>query len=61
MRGNWVLCPNYGICSATVYVQLGVGLNSEQRQRQNTDEFKCKLHLLTLGGLVNTTLYITTL
>ena len=32
---------------------LGVGLNSKQRQRQNTDEFRCKLHLLTLR-LINT-------
>ena len=35
---------------ATAYVQLGVGLNSKQRQRQNTDEFRCKLHLLLLDS-----------
>ena len=28
--------------------ELGVGLNLKQRQRQNTDGFRCKLHLLTL-------------
>ena len=27
---------------------LGVGLNLKQRQRQNTDGFSCKFHLLTL-------------
>ena len=27
---------------------LDVGLNLKQRQRQNTDGFSCKLHLLTL-------------
>ena len=27
---------------------LGVGLNSKQRQRQDTNVFSCKLHLLTL-------------
>ena len=26
---------------------LGVGLNSKQRQRQDTNGFSCKLHLLT--------------
>ena len=34
-------------------MQLGVGLNSKQRQKQNTDGFSCKLHLLTLE-LINT-------
>ena len=34
-------------------MQLGVGLNSKQRLRQNTDGFSCKLHLLTLE-LINT-------
>ena len=38
---------------ATAYVQLGVGLNLKQRQKQNKDEFRCKLHLLTLE-LINT-------
>ena len=32
---------------------LGVGINSKQRQRQNTDGLICKLHLLTLE-LINT-------
>ena len=32
---------------------LDVGLNLKQRQRQNTDGFSCKLHLLTLE-LINT-------
>ena len=27
---------------------LGVGLNSKQRQRQDTNGFSCQLHLLTL-------------
>ena len=45
-----LLCHIY---YATVYVQLGVGLNSKQRQRQNTDGFSCKCHLLTLR-LINT-------
>ena len=40
------------------YMQLGVGLNSKQRQRQNTDGFSCKLHLLTLE-LINTLYYHT--
>ena len=35
------------------HMQLGVGLNSKQRQRQNTDGFSCKLHLMTLE-LINT-------
>ena len=30
------------------YMQLSVGLSSKQRQRQDTDGFRCKLHLLTL-------------
>ena len=37
-------CP---IWYTAFYMQLGVGLNSKQRQRQNTDEFSGKLHLLT--------------
>ena len=36
-----------------VYMQLWVGLNLKQRQRQDKDDFKCKLHLLTLS-LFNT-------
>ena len=32
---------------------LGVGLHSKQRQKQNTDGLSCKLHLLTLE-LINT-------
>ena len=35
------------------YMRLGVGLNLKQRQRQKTDRFSCKLHLLTLE-LINT-------
>ena len=31
-------------CTAC-FMQLDVGLNSKQRQRQNTDRFKCYLHL----------------
>ena len=38
---------------ATVYVQLSVGLNLKQRQRQNTDGFSCKCHLLNFR-LINT-------
>ena len=35
---------------------LGVGINSKQRQRQDTNGFSCKLYLLTLG-LINTLYY----
>ena len=35
---------------------LGVGLHSKQRERQYTNGFSCKPHLLTLG-LINNSLY----
>ena len=38
---------------ATVYMQLGVELNSKQRHRQDTYGFSYKLHSLTLR-LINT-------
>ena len=33
------------------YMQPGVGLNSKQRQRKDTDGLGCKHHLLTLEPL----------
>ena len=35
-------------------LQLGVGLNLKQRQRQDTDGFRCDPHLLTLRFINNT-------
>ena len=46
-------CPLCHIWHTAFYMQLGVGLNSKQRQRQKTDGFSCKLHLFTLE-LINT-------
>ena len=38
---EWFIC-----CLSTF--DLGVGLNSKQRQREDTDRMGCKLHLLPL-------------
>ena len=35
-------------------LRLDVGLNSKERQRQDTDRFRCDLHLLTLRFINNT-------
>ena len=42
------MCCKCCLWYAAFYMQLGVGINSKQRLRQNTDGFTCKFHLLTL-------------